>query len=73
MLGTMITNRVLTSNEARQIIGMKPIDDPNADKLTNPNVDTVKSTEGKPSAEEPQLPKQMETVNEGEIQNVEET
>lgn len=71
MLGTMITNRVMTSNEARQIIGMKPIDDPNADKLTNPNVDTVESTEGKSSVEEP--PKQMETVNEGEIQNVEET
>ena len=71
MLGTMITNRVMTSNEARQIIGMKPIDDPNADKLTNPNVDTVKSTEGKSSAEEP--PEQIETVNEGEIQNVEET
>ena len=50
---------------------MKPIDDPNADKLTNPNVDTVESTEGEPSAEKP--PEQMETVNEGEIQNVEET
>ena len=71
MLGTMITNRVMTSNEARQIIGMKPIDDPNADKLTNPNVDTVESTKGEPSAEKP--PEQMETVNEGEIQNVEET
>lgn len=70
MLGTMITNRVMTSNEARQIIGMKPIDDPNADKLTNPNVDTVESTEGKSSVEEP--PEQMKTVNEGEIQNVEE-
>ena len=71
MLGTMITNRVMTSNEARQIIGMKPINDPNADKLTNPNVDTVESTEGESSVEEP--PEQMETVNEGEIQNVEET
>ena len=71
MLGTMITNRVMTSNEARQIIGMKPIDDPNADKLTNPNVDTVESTEGESSTEK--LPEQMETVNEGEIQNVEET
>lgn len=71
MLGTMITNRVMTSNEARQIIGMKPIDDPNADKLANPNVDTVESTEGESSTEK--LPEQMETVNEGEIQNVEET
>jgi len=67
MLGTMITNRVMTSNEARQILGMKPSDDPNADKLTNPNVDTVEST----GSEEPTEP--MEPVNEGEIQNVEET
>ena len=70
MLGTMITNRVITPNEARQIIGMKPADDPNADKLTNPNVDTVaNSTKG---AEEPKE-KQTETTVEGEIQNVEET
>lgn len=67
MLGAMITNRVMTSNEARQILGMKPSDDPNADKLTNPNVDTVEST----GSEEPTEP--MEPVNEGEIQNVEET
>ena len=67
MLGTMITNRVITSNEARQIIGMKPADDPNADKLTNPNVDTVaNSTKG---TEEPKE-KQTETPVEGEIQNV---
>lgn len=67
MLGTMITNRVITPNEARQIIGMKPADDPNADKLTNPNVDTVaNSTKG---TEEPKE-KQTETPVEGEIQNV---
>lgn len=71
MLGTMITNRVMTSNEARQILGMKPSDDPNADKLTNPNVDTVESTGSEKSGEEPMEP--MEPVNEGEIQNVEET
>ena len=69
MIGTLITNRVLTSNEGRQIIGMKPSDDPNADKLTNPNVDTVEQSE---KAEE-EAPKDKETVNEGEIQNVKET
>lgn len=68
MLGTMITNRVMTPNEARQILGMKPADDPNADALTNPNVDTVADSK---SAEEPK--EQIEKVNEGEIQNVEET
>lgn len=68
MLGTMITNRVMTPNEARQILGMKPADDPNADALTNPNVDTVADSK---STEEPK--EQIEEVNEGEIQNVEET
>ena len=70
MLGTMITNRVMTSNEARQIIGMKPSTDPNADKLTNPNVDTVESADK--SSEEPKEQKE-EAPNKGEIQNVEET
>lgn len=31
-------NEVLTSNEIRQIIGVKPSDDPNADKLRNSNI-----------------------------------
>ena len=75
MLGTMITNRIMTPNEARQVLGMKPADDANADKLTNPNVDTVaseKSAEGKQTKPN-DLEKQPELANEGEIQNVEET
>ncbi len=31
-------NEIMTSNEIRQIIGMKPSDDPNADKLRNKNL-----------------------------------
>ena len=31
-------NEILTSNEIRQIIGMKPSDDPKADKLVNSNI-----------------------------------
>ena len=31
-------NEILTSNEIRQIIGMKPSDDPKADKLVNSNL-----------------------------------
>ena len=31
-------NEILTSNEVRQIIGMKPSDDPKADKLVNSNL-----------------------------------
>lgn len=76
MLGTMITNRVMTSNEARQVLGMKPADDPNADKLTNPNVDTVENA-ASPNEESKQQKDSKEIVNqivnEGENQNVEKT
>lgn len=34
----MTRNEIMTSNEVRQIIGMKPSDDPNADKLRNKNL-----------------------------------
>lgn len=79
MLGTMITNRVMTSNEARQVLGMKPADDPNADKLTNPNVDTVENA-ASPNEDSKQQKDQKDSkeivnqiVNEGETQNVEKT
>lgn len=79
MLGTMITNRVMTSNEARQVLGMKPADDPNADKLTNPNVDTVENA-ASPNEDSKQQKDQKDSkeivnqiVNEGENQNVEKT
>ena len=35
-----ISNRVLSSNEIRGILGYKPSDDPDADMLLNPNIDT---------------------------------
>ena len=35
-------NEILTSNEIRQIIGMKPSDDPNADRLINSNISQAK-------------------------------
>lgn len=35
-----ISNRVLSSNEIRGILGFKPSDDPDADMLLNPNIDT---------------------------------
>ena len=33
----------MTSNEIRQIIGMKPSDDPKADELKNSNISEAKS------------------------------
>ena len=41
-----ITNRVLTSNEVRGVLGYKPVDDAEADKLLNPNIDTMQDAEG---------------------------
>lgn len=35
-------NEIMTSNEIRQIIGMKPSDDPNADELRNKNLSASK-------------------------------
>lgn len=56
-------NEIMTSNEIRQIIGMKPSDDPEADELRNKNL-------SKPSVEvESQLVKSTETENEEENQN----
>ena len=36
-------NEIMTSNEIRQIIGMKPSDDPKADELKNSNISEAKS------------------------------
>ena len=44
-------NEIMTSNELRQIVGMKPSDDPKADKLINSNLNQPEET--KPSAELP--------------------
>ena len=38
-------NEILTSNEIRQIIGMKPSDDPRADELVNANISQPKDRE----------------------------
>lgn len=56
-------NEIMTSNEIRQIIGMKPSDDPEADELRNKNL-------SKPSVEVKSQPtKSTETENEEENQN----
>ena len=56
-------NEILTSNEIRQIIGMKPSDDPKADQLVNSNIS--QSTENPP-----EMDPGYENYGEGEeIQN----
>lgn len=54
----MTRNEIITSNEVRQIIGMKPSDDPNADILRNKNISA--------SAEAPRLPVPEEKENNSE-------
>ena len=44
-------NEVMTSNEVRQIIGLKPSDDPKADELRNKNLNP-KSGEENPETKE---------------------
>ena len=55
----LIRNEILTKNEFRQIIGFKPSDDPNADKLSNPNM-PVKDQDTTP-ANETENPEDPET------------
>ena len=55
-------NEILTSNEIRQIIGMKPSDDPKADKLLNSNLNHDESVLGQ-QPEESQ-PEKEESKNE---------
>lgn len=52
----LVRNQILTSNEVRGIVGYKPADDPNADKLQNPNINQNNSPEmGAAAKEEPDI------------------
>ena len=44
-------NEIMTSNELRQVIGIKPSDDPNADELRNKNLNSSEAEA--PATEEP--------------------
>lgn len=55
-------NEILTSNEIRQIIGMKPSEDPKADKLVNSN---ISQPEGDPSMMK-EYPEEEMPVDEGQ-------
>ena len=63
----MTRNEIMTSNEIRQIIGMKPSDDPNADQLRNKNLNQTaeETTEG--ATQEPNI--WDKPLNEGGNQN----
>ena len=44
----MTRNEIMTSNEIRQVIGMKPSDDPKADQLVNSNINQSNTNQGPP-------------------------
>lgn len=66
----MTRNEIMSSNEIRQIIGMKPSDDPKADELRNKNLSTPA---GQDSDSEKDLTEeeaeQTTTIKGGKIQN----
>ena len=55
-------NEIVTSNEFRQIIGMKPSDDPKADQLVNSNIAQPVEEE---AVQEPVYEDEVQTENEG--------
>lgn len=62
-------NEILTSNEIRQIIGMKPSDDPKADRLVNSNISQPQDYQDDVYIQQPQDYKddeysQQEAINE---------
>jgi hypothetical protein len=53
-------NEIMTSNEIRQIVGMKPADDPSADELRNKNLNqSGKEIEAKQTPEKIQNEKEV--------------
>ena len=50
-----IRNEILTSNEIRGIIGMKPSDDPKADQLMNPNMPQPEMGQDPAMADDPSM------------------
>ena len=62
----MVRNEIMTKNEVRQKIGLKPANDPNADKLVNPNI-SQSSKIVEPQFESPEMIEDYEEG--GEIQN----
>lgn len=64
----MTRNEIMTSNEVRQVIGYKPSEDPNADKLLNKNI-SQPGGEQQPEAMDEQSPDENLPESEEEIQN----
>lgn len=67
---TFTRNEIMTSNEIRQVIGMKPADDPRADQLVNSNISQpVDTSQMPPEGPPPEEAGGEEYIEEGEVQN----
>ena len=62
---TFTRNEIMTSNEIRQIIGMKPSKDPKADQLVNSNINQSKETEENRKTEKTPSEDPKKKINEG--------
>lgn len=63
--GTFTQNEIITANEVRQIIGMKPSDDPKADQLVNSNINQTglgAGIEDQQKQEQPQEGSGLESI-----------
>jgi hypothetical protein len=63
-------NEIMTSNEIRQVIGLKPSNDPKADELRNSNIRTPNDTQPvapKPAVDEKKTEKKEEIQNGSEV------
>lgn len=60
-------NEIMSSNEFRQIIGMKPSADPKADELRNKNLSELAGEQNNTVVEEVEQPEMKEEIQNGEI------
>jgi hypothetical protein len=62
-------NEIMTSNEIRQAIGMKPAKDPAADKLQNSNMPQPGATPPQPAPPSESAPTDVQPIQKGDSQN----
>ena len=70
MADTFTRNEIMSKNEIRQILGMKPSDDPKADQLINSNISQNTNPASPPTkVNQPTEDGDKQVLKEGEIQN----
>ena len=66
---TMTRNEIMTSNEIRQLMGMKPSDDPKADELRNSNINQTKGTSAGSEVDQ-ELDPELDSTGESSIGDI---